>query len=368
MVAIRVERLMQAGRDVVDAALRGESWSEPLDVFAREAGAVGATLVGEGPGRPTVILATRGAAEAVDDYLAGRAPPDARATRVNPTFERGFRTDFDDFAPHEIERAPIYVEFLRPRGFGWHATARLARQPGTGGGVFLGLKRAWRAGHYERADIEALTLALPALREAAHVARLRFEGERGPPAWACGEEERAVFALDAQGRARPQNAAAAQLLGDALTLRGGRLAARAPEADQRLQLLLAAAVTPPRRGGATILDGPAPDRRLILRAVALDGAARDLFAADVALLLVDPWRRDEAPSAQAAAILRAAFDLTPAEAKVAALIAAGASAAGIAARLSIAPGTARNHLKSAMAKAGTPRQTEFALLCGKLTG
>ena len=111
-----------------------------------------------------------------------------------------------------------------------------------------------------------------------------------------------------------------------------------------------------------------PARPAALRAVALDGAARDLFARDVALLLVDPWRRSGAPSAQATAILRAAFGFTAAEATVAALIAAGASAPDIAARLSIAPGTARNHLKSAMAKAGTPRQTEFALLCGRLIG
>jgi len=366
--AISVARLTEATRRIVAAAVLGESWAEPLDAFAREAGAEGATLVGEGGRRGPVILATRGVAEPVAAYLAGRAPPDARAARVYPTLTHGFRTDFDDFAPSEIARDPFYLDFLRRYGLGWHATALIADASGATGRVFLGLKRSCRKPHYAREDCAALDAALPILREAAQIARLRFEGERQPFALAYGDDDRAVFALDGGGRARPLNEAALRVLVHDLKLRGGRLAAATPEGDARLQALLAAALAPPRQGKATIVDASSGGRRLILRAVALHGLGRDLFAADAALLLVEPWRRPGDPSAAATDILREAFGLTPAEAKVAALLADGASLAEIARRLAVAPGTARNHLKSAMAKADAPRQAEFALLCGRLKG
>lgn len=366
--AILREGLTEAARRAVDAALLGRSWVEPLDAFARAADAEGATLVGEGPRRVPVILATDGVVAGVAAYLAGRTPPDARVTRVNPSVAAGFRADFDDFAPHEIERDPFYVDFLRRIGLGWHATARLATHPDARGGVFLSLKRAHARGHYSGDELAALDGALVLLREAAQIARLRFDGDREPLALAFGDEERAVFALDGQALARPLNEAAARLVAEDLAIRRGCLAAATPDADARLQPLLAAAVTPPRRSGATMLDGLPSGRRLIARTVALDGVGRDLFATDVALLLADPWRRGGAPTAAVIANLRAAFGLTQAEAKVAAMLAEGASTFEIATRLSIAPGTARNHLKSAMAKASTPRQSEFALLCGRLTG
>ncbi|MBK9081298.1 MAG: helix-turn-helix transcriptional regulator [Rhizobiales bacterium] len=366
MGAIATARLTEASRRIVEAAVLGESWADPLDAFAHAAGAEGATLVGEGGRQGPVILATSGVAEGVAAYLAGRAPPDARLARVHPTLACGFRTDFDDFSPREIARDPFYVDFLRRYGLGWHATALLADASDGAGRIFLGLKRSCRRSHYEPEECAALAAALPALREAAHIARMRFNGERKPFALAYGDDERGVFAIDGRGLARPLNEAAQRLLGVDLTLRGGRLAAHSAEADARLQALLAAALAPPRRGAATIVDAVRGGRRLILRAVALDGAGRDLFAADAALLLVEHWRRPGGPSPATTATLREAFGLTPAEAKVAALIADGAALPEIARRLAISPGTARNHLKSGMAKAGAPRQAEFALLCGRL--
>ena len=61
-------------------------------------------------------------------------------------------------------------------------------------------------------------------------------------------------------------------------------------------------------------------------------------------------------------LLQALFDLTPAESRIAQGIGNGETFEAIAARLGISTATARSQLKGVMAKTGTGRQTELALL------
>jgi DNA-binding CsgD family transcriptional regulator len=92
------------------------------------------------------------------------------------------------------------------------------------------------------------------------------------------------------------------------------------------------------------------------------GAAHDVFARARAVLIATPVVAREVPSAE---VVQGLFDLTPAEARLAALIAAGDAPVPAAAKLGITPSTARSVLKRVFQKTGVSRQAE---LVGLLAG
>ena len=71
------------------------------------------------------------------------------------------------------------------------------------------------------------------------------------------------------------------------------------------------------------------------------------------------WRTNLGESPLDSALLAALFGLTPAEQRVAVLLAQGRDAAEIAALLQVQANTARSHIKQLLAKSGTRRQAEF---------
>lgn len=66
--------------------------------------------------------------------------------------------------------------------------------------------------------------------------------------------------------------------------------------------------------------------------------------------------------------LRAAFGLTPAEARVALALARGEDAAAIAAAAGTSPGTVRVQVKAVLGKTGTPRQAALVALLHRMAG
>jgi DNA-binding CsgD family transcriptional regulator len=66
-----------------------------------------------------------------------------------------------------------------------------------------------------------------------------------------------------------------------------------------------------------------------------------------------------------ATLLAGAFGLTPAEARLAAIIAVGGNPGRAAEELKITKATARNHLKAIFAKTGTRRQSELVALLSR---
>jgi DNA-binding CsgD family transcriptional regulator len=98
---------------------------------------------------------------------------------------------------------------------------------------------------------------------------------------------------------------------------------------------------------------------MIAHVLPVRGAAHDVFATANAILLITPVRNANAIDS---GLLKALFDLTPAESRIAQGIAIGETLEAIAQRVGISPSTARSQLKSVMAKTGVSRQTELALL------
>lgn len=107
------------------------------------------------------------------------------------------------------------------------------------------------------------------------------------------------------------------------------------------------------------------EHQSIVHILAVGGHAQDVFQQTAALVAVTPIDPTPEPPIDLATKLVSAFHLTPAESLVGALVACGWSAEAIARRLGCGLGTARNHIKSILRKAGTARQTELVALINR---
>lgn len=126
------------------------------------------------------------------------------------------------------------------------------------------------------------------------------------------------------------------------------------------------------------LEGNAPPRRHAVPLTSANGARHLVFVSSIqasttlgafghqarALLIFhDPANLRPAPDAM---LLAECFDLTPAEARVAALIASGVSAKAIAQQNGVTLPTVRTHIQRVMAKSSVVRQADLARVLNEL--
>jgi DNA-binding CsgD family transcriptional regulator len=102
---------------------------------------------------------------------------------------------------------------------------------------------------------------------------------------------------------------------------------------------------------------------LIVHIIPVNGAARDILWGAMSLLVVTEVA---APTSMSTGLLNGLFDLTPAEARLASLIASGKSPQEAAVALGVSYETARTTLKRVFAKVGVSRQSELAALLTRL--
>jgi DNA-binding CsgD family transcriptional regulator len=355
---------MRAGvDDLVSAAILAEGWEDALERFAVAAGARDAVLMRNGPHRMVAAVTTAGAASAVADFAAGRAPPNSRYRRVINPHRHGFRIDHDDYSDDELARDPFYQEFLRPNGVFWHANTVLA--PGADEYVELSLKRRIELGPYQPADRAMLDSVLPELHAAARIAKGVLDAEARGMAWLLGRRGGPIIELDWKGRVLPGQTAGEDNPFCPVRIMRHRLVATDRTAELLVDHAVAGAVTRPGRLGLAALTG-ADGRRYLLQVHPVPGRARDIFASAAALALLIERDRKPATLRTDLAELRTAYGLTEREVNVVALLAEGLDINAIAARLGIRPNSARSYLKDALQKTGATRQAELVALVARI--
>ena len=169
-----------------------------------------------------------------------------------------------------------------------------------------------------------------------------------------------VLQLDRTGRLLAANTPALEILrhADGLSDHGGALHAWLPADHQRLRKLLGRALPAPwgepPGGGSMILNRPSGGASLGLHVSPVGDPQTDFGGRRVAalVLVVDPAGRSRIDPVRVAA----ALGLTPAEGRVAALLAEGNSVNGIAAATGNRPGTVRLFLKHIYRKQGVSGQ------------
>ena len=169
-----------------------------------------------------------------------------------------------------------------------------------------------------------------------------------------------AIAIDQHGFVADLNATADAVFDHNIKIKDRRLFVRDPDAWTRLKDAIDQLRDLTRRAPFEPVIVPRTDKLpVIVRIWPFDGPAHQPRQEVRALLTLNALGPKPGPPA---AILAKTFRLTPSEARLASIVARGASTQIAARELKISPDTARNQLKAVFAKTDTHRQSELVAL------
>ena len=354
---------------VYAAAADPSLWPTTLQTIADLLDSRGALLLYRHDDGRFGVIVSPGLTEMAREYDQHWQHLDVRAERVFRAIGNGYRdvqADHTIFTEEEVARLPIYQQFLLPNGICWGMTVPVSPSPAVN--VILTLLRAReKPGYCDALQEQLLALSRHVERSLSLSIRLMdAEAERIGLAAALDRLECGVLVLTPDQRVLLANRTANRLLGSGLTIKSEHLRVTDKATHQILQARLAVvesglAAAPEASEPLVVPNG---ERGLIVQVLPLPSAINvpALQTASAIVLVEDPDHgRPFDP-----AVVRNAFKLTLCEARLAALVGAGAAPAEAAETLGIAETTARTVLKRVFEKMGVSRQSEMAALMGKL--
>lgn len=240
-----------------------------------------------------------------------------------------------------------YLETSGHGATGEHAAAWRAAFPTTGSVVHQGQRRRFdQPGWAVELDQPAPSQSLPAGMEALALVGL------------------AAAVVDSACRVLAANSVVEAMTNHVRWQPNGRLALVDQQSDVQLRQALAALFSAYWKTPSSIACRSATGEVAVVRLVPMRGGTREVFEDGLAMLLVTPVTTPKAPEA---ALIRDLFGLSASEARVACAIADGETVNRIAAKSGVSRETVRTQLKSVMAKTGTSRQAETAVLLASLS-
>ena len=354
------------GNQAIDTFFVGATtpgfWPSALETIARDLGADGATLT-DGTAAPSRVSTSTGILSIVEEYFSLPTHFDSREDRVILTLNDGFMGDFDSYTPEELNRDPFYGEFLRPRGFGWHAAAALN---GGDSPLVLSLKRRWSLGPFQRAELARISKVLPHLRAATYAAQSALNFQSHDHLETLSALGQGGVLLNREGLVIARNSFLE--LGDGLDVVGGRMRAAYSSEQGALDRAVDIAVSQAAPSdlptpSPALLHRPSGRRPLIVRIARLFDVAPNPVAEARALVSVVDTAATPIPTAR---LLRELFGLTPKEAELAMLLGKGLTLAQAADLSHISLLHARQRLKVVFHKTETSRQSELVILLLRL--
>lgn len=339
--------------EIYEAGILPEKWPGVLDRLARIADAEGTVLFAAAPGEPCWV-----ASAAIRDVIAlwANSPwflQDPRGQRLVPIKEPRFLTDLDEFTLEELEKDEFYQDFLKPLGFGWCVGTSI-RSP-SGDTLVFSIEKRLDKGPVPRSVASQLDQLRPHLARASLLsARIGLERAKATVA-AFDTLGLPAVVMTSKARALAVNAAMANYSAEIRIGARDEVQFVNPSAQEHLIETIEGRRS--RDGCSIPVAGSAAP--FVAHLLPLRGAGLDVFTGATLLLYVTPVSQQHPPAAE---VLQALFDLTPAEARVAGLIAEGRTVEAITERLSVTSNTVRTQLKSIFTKTGVGRQAELARL------
>jgi DNA-binding CsgD family transcriptional regulator len=354
-----------------EAAVVPEFWPKALQELAAACGAEGAAVNAIDGLRTHGSIGSDSLLELYQGFITRWRAPELNSHRARgmALIRRGWRgvlTEQDCFTPEELARDPFHQEYFMRSGFSSFAGAILAKGPGLM--MSVSINRRPSQGEYTRREVALIGKLVDQLRAAGEVAvRVGIESTRRI-ADSLGATGHPIALLGRDGGVIHMNARFERLVADGVQIKGGRLGSWQDDADRRLAAAVHralrhdgamrdpfSAVVLPRRNGR---------RPLVARIIPVVGRAHDIL--HLAAALVTLTDLDVDALALPESLLQQAFDLTPAEARLAAEIGAGKAMPDIARAGRISRETLRSRLKAVFDKTGTARQTDLALLVARV--
>jgi DNA-binding CsgD family transcriptional regulator len=319
------------------------------------------------------IVSIRCAPEALDSFVTYYAERNPMLQHLS-TAELGKPfTDRELMTRAEWQRTEFYNDWGRASDNHGCLLMPVLRSENQQGWFAVG--RSAKAGDFERRHIELATLLAPHLRRSLEISK-RLDAARVSTAPLLEQVNIAAACLDGSGRIVWNNARAEALINANDGLRrtpNNKLAADSYNASAALQRLLQQART--GTGGMLRLERQSGLPALIAIAVPLREHAverpalpPDATASTTTLFIVDSASRPLiAKEDMALEALRALYELTVMEARVALRLASGTGIPDVACALGVAPSTIRSHTKSLYQKMNLHSQAELASLIERIT-
>lgn len=357
------EQLSKVLNRLGEAAVNPDAWRNIMDDICKAVGASAALLLQSDVRTPDVPR-TESIDEGTKFYFRNNWHlRDPRAKGFPRMMTGEVVTDLDMMTPEQIRADPMYNEVLFPFGYRWFAGIGFWADSAAWA---LTLQRTGREGAFEAQEKQLLAQLAPRLTETATLATLMGRVALTSMTDALDRVRQPALVLNRDGMVLRTNAAADRGFDDEIRIRERRLVLRDKQAMTRLDQLTSMIRSMPE--AAAIPAAPILVRRttkppVVLRLLPVDGAARSVFLGARALLILSNLSPRPAPDS---ALIGQAFDLTPAESRLAALLATGTSIASAAERLRVSRETARNHLKAIFSKTGVHRQSELVTLVSQL--
>ncbi|HSL16843.1 MAG TPA: helix-turn-helix transcriptional regulator [Methylomirabilota bacterium] len=294
--------------------------------------------------------------------------------RVDPVHQAGRRLDTggvvcsNQLMPDSHwEATELYADMCRPYDIFYLLGGALEVRPPRI--VGLGILRPRSAGPFDDHDLELYHLLMPHVATACRVQSelLRARGLAAGLASTLDQLAVGAVLLDDRDRVVHVNRAAESILAasSALQVAGGELTAVSAAAAAPLRRLLGEAVMTGRGiglspGGAVRIARaePAQPLTVLVSPLAASGLSALGYRAAAVAFIFDPDSGPRDPGE----LLRALYGLTAAEARLASLLAEGASLAEIADCLEVSQTTLKTHLRAVFAKTGARRQAELVTL------
>lgn len=342
---------------IYEAAVATELWPAVLEDIGQSVNAMGAVFISISPSGTDWICASR-LEKHMSDYAAAGWAADTEHT--GPLFadtHAGFRAETAYRTVAEIEALPVKREFIIPRGL--IAAAASVFQGASNDALYMTVEGFCSHTLAERA-VPVLDQLRPhigrALSLSSKVRQARTD------ALVSGLEVAGVGAavLGRDRKLRAANETFQRTLGAVMIERVGALlftdafvqaaveAALACRADESSKTVASV--------GVRISEEATP---IVLHLVPLRGRARDVCGSDGVLMLTARAANEMLPNAD---LLKLLFDLTPAEAQIARLLAEGMTIAQVSRATSTSQMTVRTQLRSVFLKTGTRRQVDLVRL------
>jgi len=354
-----------AGARLGEAVVNPAAWSGVIEDICRAVGATGAIMV-QSDGQPADVLYTASLDGLAQAYLReGWHANDPRVARCVPRLLRGelVITDPDLFTSEEVRREPYYNEFLIPNGFRWLGVVAFR----AGSALWrLSLQRTPKEGIFGPESKPVLAQLSRRLSDAATLSKAVSQAALAGCTNALDLVRLPAVAIDRLGKVLDTNAAAEATFDRGLRVHNRRLCIGDQSASTEFERFVDGMRIASETG--FLPTNPIVVRRpqkppLLIRILPVEPAARSPFFGARALLLLTELgeKRSIAPD-----LLLRIFHLTPAEAKLAALIGSGESLERAAGALAVSPSTARTQLKAVFFKTDTHRQGELVAKLSRL--
>jgi DNA-binding CsgD family transcriptional regulator len=356
-------RLGKACARLGDAAVDPATWPEILGQISASVSATGAVLL-QSDVRTCDIPHSAGLSEMLNAYFGNEwHTRDLRANRSFPLILKGETviTDHDIVTAEEMERSPFYNELHAPHGLRWFAGIGFRAGDALWG---ISIQRSPQQGPFEANDKRSLAYLSQRLTEVATLSAAVGRVALSSATNALNAVRQPAIAINRLGFVLDANAGAEDLFDQDIRVMHRRLVVYDAGAKSNLEKLANRLRITTDMGTLPCepIVIPRRDKRpVILRVLPVHGAARTPFLGARALLTLTAVEPGPGPKP---ALLTRAFGLSPAEARLASIIAEGLNPERAGEELGISKVTARNQLKAIFAKTGTHRQSELvALLC-----